>query len=166
MNSSTRRGQTGQGSFCRRGSKRAGIAATRLVPNTAALRLTGRVDLDKNRLHMLGMATLAKRLLILCLALAFVGGVTAQLMPISMAAPQMTVSADMDGGCAGPYSPCTGHMPNCLDHGGCISASVVPVLPATLAVPVEWTSLDYDLVSQAITEIFVEPELSPPIFAA
>jgi hypothetical protein len=48
---------------------------------------------------LLGMAVIAKRLLTLCLALALVVGVTVQLMPSSIAAPQMTVSADdMAGG--------------------------------------------------------------------
>ena len=112
------------------------------------------------------MAMALKRLLTVCLALAFVVGVTVQLMPISIATPQMTASADMDGGGSGKHPPCTGHMPNCLDHGGCVSASVVPVSPTTIAVPVEWTSLDYDLVPQALSGISVEPELSPPILAA
>ena len=61
------------------------------------------------------MAALLKRLLTVGLALAFLVGVTAQLMPSNMAEPQTTVSAEMGGGCAGPHAPCTGHMPNCLD---------------------------------------------------
>ena len=117
------------------------------------------------------MAAVLKRLLTVCLALAFAVGVTGQVLPISMAAPQMSATADMAGGCAGPQPPCTGHMPNghmpnCLDHGGCINASVVPVSPTTIAVPVEWTSLDYDLAPQALTGISVKPELSPPILMA
>jgi len=43
---------------------------------------------------------------------------------------------------------------------------LVQVSPATIAVPVEWTSLDYDLAPQALTGISVKPELSPPILAA
>ena len=39
---------------------------------------------------LLGMATLLKRLLTVCLALAFLVGVTGQLMPSSMAEPQTT----------------------------------------------------------------------------
>lgn len=112
------------------------------------------------------MATALKRFLTVCLALTFVTGVTLELMPISLAAPQMTVSTDMDGGSTGPHPPCTGHMPNCFDHGGCISASVVPVSPTTIAVPVEWTSLHYDIAPRALSGISVEPELSPPILAA
>ena len=69
-------------------------------------------------------------------------------MPSSMAAPHITVRADMGGGCAG------------------ITVSALPASPTSIAVPVEWTSLDYDLVPQALTGISVKPELSPPILAA
>ena len=113
-----------------------------------------------------GMTMVLRRLLTLSLALAFLVGGTGQLMPSSMAAPQMTASADM-GGCAGPQPPCTGHIPNCLDHGGCITVSALPASPTSIAVPVEWTSLDkYDLTPQALAGISVKPELSPPILAA
>ena len=111
------------------------------------------------------MATVLKRLLTVCLALAFLVGVMAQLMPSSMAETVTTVSTEM-GGCACPYPPCTGHMPNCLDRGCCISVSVLPTSPAAIAVPVEWTSLVYSLAPQALSGISVKPELSPPIFAA
>ena len=111
-----------------------------------------------------GMATVLKRLLTACLTLAFVAGVTAQLMPSSMAETVTTVSTEM-GGCAGPYPPCTGHMPNCLDRGCCISVSVLPTSPAAIAVPVEWTSRDYGLPPQPLAGISVKPELSPPILA-
>lgn len=113
-----------------------------------------------------GMATALKHFLTLGLALAFLVGMTAQLMPSSMAATHMIVSADMGGGCAGPQPPCTGHMPNCLDHGGCITVSALPASPTAIAVPVEWTSLDYDVAPQALAGISIEPELSPPILAA
>ena len=100
------------------------------------------------------------------MALAFVLGVTAQLMPSSMAATQMTVTADMGGGCAGPHPPCTGHMPNCLDHGGCITVSALPASPTWIAVPVEWISLDYVLAPELLAGISIKPELSPPILTA
>jgi hypothetical protein len=112
-----------------------------------------------------GMVTVLKRLLTLGMALVFLGGVTAQLLPSSMA-ETTTVSSGMTGCCDSPQSPCTGHMPNCLDHGGCISVSVLPTSPATIAVPVEWTLLAYDLAQQALAGISVKPELSPPILAA
>ena len=112
-----------------------------------------------------GMATVLKRLLTVCLALAFLLGVTAQLMPSSTAETVTTVSSEMGGGCACPYPPCTGHMPNCLNHGCCISVSVLPTSPAAIAVPVEWTSRDYDRPPQPLAGISVKPELSPPILA-
>ena len=112
------------------------------------------------------MATVLKRLMTLCLALAFLVGVTGQLMPFSLAASQMTVSAEMTGGCAGPQAPCTGHMPNCIDHVGCVTISALPASPTSITVPVEWASLDYDLVPESLAGISVEPELSPPILAA
>ena len=112
------------------------------------------------------MATVLKRLLTFCLALAFVAGVTAQLMPSSMAAPQMTMSDDAVGGCDGPQPPCTGHMPNCIDHVGCITVSALPASSGSISVPVEWISLDYDLLPESLAGISVKPELSPPILAA
>ena len=112
------------------------------------------------------MATVLKRLLTLVLTLAFLVGVTGQLLPSSMAAPQMTASTDMAGGCADPQPPCTGHLPNCLDHAGCITVSALPASPTSVALPVEWTSLDYNLVPESLAGISVKPELSPPILAA
>jgi hypothetical protein len=113
-----------------------------------------------------GMATVLKRFLTLGLALAFILGVTGQLMPSSMAVPQMTASSDVGSGCAGPQPPGTGHMPNCLDHGGCITVSALLASPTSIAIPVEWISLDYDFAPQALAGISVKPELSPPILAA
>ena len=128
--------------------------------------LPNRVDPRSSPPMFSGMATILKRLLTFCLALAFVVGVTGQLMPSSIAAPQIAMGADMGDGCAGPQSPCTGHMPNCLDHGGCITVSALPASPNSTAVPVEWTSLDYIPARQALAGISVKPELSPPILAA
>jgi hypothetical protein len=113
------------------------------------------------------MATVLKRLLTVGLALAFLVGVTMQLVPSSMADIQGNVSAGMAGCGDSPQPPCTGHIPNCLDHGGCITVSALPASPTSIAVPVEWTSLDkYDLTPQALAGISVKPELSPPILAA
>jgi len=111
------------------------------------------------------MATILKRLRTLGLSLAFVVGMTAQLMP-SMAETPATESAGIAGCCESPQPPCSGHLPDCLDHGGCISGSVVLASPATIAVPVEWASLGYHLVLQVLSGISVKPELSPPILAA
>jgi hypothetical protein len=113
-----------------------------------------------------GMATVLKRLATLCLALAFLLGVTAQLLPVSMTEAQLTVSAEMAGGCAGPQPPCTGHLPNCVDHLGCVTVSALPASPTSVAVAFEWTKLGYDFVPESLTGISVRPELSPPILVA
>jgi len=107
-----------------------------------------------------------KRLLTLGLALAFLVGVTGQPMPSSMASPQIAVSADMAGGCAGPQPPCTGHMPNCIDYLGCGTVSALPASPVAIAVVFEWTSLNYDFAPTPLFGISVKPELSPPILTA
>ena len=112
------------------------------------------------------MATVLQRLLTVCLALAFLVGVTGQLMPFGMAAPALAASANVGGGCAGRQAPCTGHMPNCLDHGGCITVFAFPASPTSTAVAAEWTSLDYDFAPQLLAGISVKPELSPPILVA
>jgi hypothetical protein len=112
------------------------------------------------------MATVLKRLLAVCLALALVVGVTAQFMPSAMGQAQITASAGMAGGCDSPKPPCNGHMPSCLDRGGCITVSALPTAPASIAIPVEWTSLDYDFLPQSLAGISVKPELSPPILSA
>jgi hypothetical protein len=52
-----------------------------------------------------------------------------------------------------------------MDHVGCITVFAIPTSPTSIAFPVEWTSLDYDLAPQSLTGISVKPELSPPILA-
>ena len=112
------------------------------------------------------MATITKRLLTLCLALALVIGVTAQLMPSGIAAAQTTMSAGMAGGCDGPKPPCTGCSPSCVDHVGCITVSALPTSPASMVAPVEWTFLGYDLAPESLAGISLKPEISPPILVA
>ena len=112
------------------------------------------------------MATAVTRLLTICLALAFLLGATAQLMPSSMARPDMGMRADMAGGCDRPQPPCTGHVPNCIDHLGCLTVVALPASPTSVPVAFEWTALDYDLSPEALSGISVKPELSPPILAA
>jgi hypothetical protein len=112
------------------------------------------------------MATIPKRLLTVCLALAFIVGATAQVLPSSTAIGEMDVRADMAGGGAGPQPPCSGHMPNCVDHVGCLTVSALPVSPVSVAVAFEWAPLDYDLAPESLSGISRKPELSPPILAA
>jgi hypothetical protein len=112
------------------------------------------------------MATALKRLLRLGLILAFVASMTAQLVPVSMAQPDTGASADLGDDGAGSQPPCTGHMPNCVDHVGCITISALPASPASVAAAFEWTSLRYHLPPESLAGISVKPELSPPILAA
>jgi hypothetical protein len=122
-----------------------------------------KVDPHSSEAHFSGMAAVLKCLLTFGLRVVFLAGVTAKLLPASTAGAQMTAHADMAGGCTGHQPPFTGHMPNCLDHGGCITVSALPASPTTIDVPVEWTSLDYALAPQALAGICVKPELTPPI---
>jgi hypothetical protein len=113
-----------------------------------------------------GMATILKRLLTVCSALAFIVGATVQVLPSSVAIGGMGVRADTAGGPAGPQPPCTGNMPNCVDHVGCLTVSALPASPVSVAVAFEWASLDYDLAPESLSGISIKPELSPPILAA
>jgi hypothetical protein len=71
----------------------------------------------------------------------------------------------MGGGCDGPQSPCTRHVPNCVDHICCVTVSALP--PSALsAVAFKWTSLDYIFAPGSLSGITVEPELAPPILTA
>jgi hypothetical protein len=112
------------------------------------------------------MATLMKGLLTFCLALAFLVGATAQLVPSSMAMAEIDVRADMTGGCTAPDMPRTGHTPNCIDHLGCLAIPALPTSPASLAIAFRWTSVAYHFSATPLSGISVEPELSPPIPAA
>ncbi len=112
------------------------------------------------------MATVMKNLLTCCLALAFLVGATAQLVPSGMAMAEMSARADMAGGGAASDMPCTGHAPNCIDHLGCLAIPALPTSPASLAVPFRWTSVAYHFSATPLSGISVEPELSPPILAA
>jgi hypothetical protein len=112
------------------------------------------------------MATPLKRLLTVSLALVFLIGVTAQLVPSSMAETPAPVSVGTAGCCDTPQPPCTGHLPNCLDHGGCVTIYALSVWAATLVLPVAWTALAFDRTRQALSGLSVKPELSPPILVA
>ena len=149
-------------------------AAARCVPVCSESRYVdwsveerGRVDQFSPPAHLcFAMAMVLKRLRAVCLALAFLVGLTAQLLPPSMPEAQMTVRADMAGGCSGPQPPCTGHRPNCLDHICCVTVSALPASLASVGMPFEWTPLYYPLAPESLSGISVKPELSPPILAA
>jgi hypothetical protein len=112
-----------------------------------------------------GMAMIPKRLLTLCLALAFLVGATVQLVPCSTTQMDMGVRADMEGGCAAPQTPCTGHMPSCIDHVGCVTVPALPPSPASMPIAFRWIVITYDFAAVSLPGLNVEPELSPPILA-
>jgi hypothetical protein len=140
------------------------LRCPRTIPGTVS---TGRFTrVDEPPIFLPGMAMVLKRLLTLCFALACVLGVTVQLTPSSMAAAQVAASPDMAGGCPDPQPPCTGHMPNCVDHVCCVTVSALPASLGSVAVAFEWTSLSYRLAPESLSGISLKPELSPPILAA
>src|SRR5439155_19718614 len=93
------------------------------------------------------------RLLTVFLALTFFVGVTAQLMPADGAQSEASIHVDMGGGCAGPQPPCTGHMPNGVDHVGCATVSALQTCPASTLVPVAWSSFEYHLAPDGLARI-------------
>jgi hypothetical protein len=113
------------------------------------------------------MAMVVKRLLTLCLALAFLLGATVQLVPCRTTQMDMGVRADMEGGCAAPQTPCTGHshMPSCIDHVGCVTVPALPASPASMPIAFRWTVIAYDFAAVSLPGLTIEPELSPPILA-
>jgi hypothetical protein len=112
------------------------------------------------------MATIPQRLLTVCLALAFFVGATVQVLPSSLTIGEIAVRVDMAGGCAGPQPPCTGHMPNCVDHVGCVTVPALPASPASMPTAFRWTVISYDFAAASLPGLTVKPELSPTILAA
>ena len=110
------------------------------------------------------MVAVLKRVLTLGLILGFVVSTMAQLVPVSMAQPDLAVS--VADGCVGSQPPCTGHMPNCVDHVCCVTVSALPASLASVDVAFEWALPDYHLAPVSLSGISVKPELSPPILAA
>jgi hypothetical protein len=100
------------------------------------------------------------------LALAFFVGATVQMSPSSMTTEEISLRTGVAGGGAGLQPPCGDHMPNCVDHVGCITVSALPASPGSEAVAFEWTPLDYDLASESLSGICLKPELSPSILPA
>src|SRR5262249_36190117 len=98
------------------------------------------------------MAAVLHRLLTVGLALAFLVGMTVQLVPSSMAETGTKRSAGMPGCGDSPRPPCPAPLPISLAPG-CIPVPALPPSPAAIAVPVEWTSLVYEPAPQALAGI-------------
>src|SRR5215813_9057849 len=101
------------------------------------------------------MAAALKRLLTFGLMLTLMVGTMAQLAPVSMAQPDLVVSADLADGCAGSQSPCTGHMRTCVDHVCCVTVSALPTSLASVAAPFEWASHYYPFTPNSFSGISV-----------
>jgi hypothetical protein len=112
------------------------------------------------------VSAMLKRFLALCLALAFLVGATAQVMPCSMARSDMPAGVGKMAGCADQHDRCGNHVPNCLDHVGCAAVTALPGAPISIAVAFAWAPLVYDPATASISGISVKPELSPPILLA
>lgn len=112
-----------------------------------------------------GMATILKKLLTLCLALAFVAGATAQLALPGMAQAGIGLRADMTAGPGEPGAPCPAHPPACIEQAGCLAVSAVTPCPASLPTAFRWTSVAFDAAAASLRGISIRPELSPPILA-
>ena len=125
-----------------------------------------RVEAKSPPAHVCAAMAILHPLRMVCLALAFLVGVTAQFVPCGTAVSGTGIQADMSGGCSGSNPPCGSHMPDCAGHAGCIALPALPVSPTSVAVVFGWRSLDYDRAPEALSGISVKPELSPPIFAA
>jgi hypothetical protein len=119
------------------------------------------------------MATVLRRLLTICLAAAFFVGATVQLLPSSstladigsQAADKMVDCNHQMTDCADPSAPPAKHMPNCIDHFGCLTVPALETAPTALPTPFRWISVAYISGASSFLGQSVEPELSPPILA-
>jgi hypothetical protein len=111
------------------------------------------------------MAMALRRFLTLCLVATFFVGATIQVLPWN-AAMADTGHSDQMAGCTEPQAPPVKHMPNCIDHYGCLTVQALPTSPAMLAVPVQWVSVAYAIGATPLLGLSIKPELTPPIFAS
>lgn len=127
---------------------------------------TGGIEQHSSGAHFLGEMAVIKRVLTLWVALAFLLGATARLLPCSMAQTDPGLRADNPAECAGPNAPCADQKPTCIGHLGCIACPALPYQPASPPIAFHWKSVTYDFVSESMAGHSVEPELAPPILAA
>ena len=109
------------------------------------------------------------RLIVVLSLLAFVGGMTLQLMPPKAAfaaAPvlgdcqHMTVPAD-----AGPSHtmPCKGLDPECVKQMGCLGTANLPLRPLSPATLFSYSRVAYWLPAATFAGRSIKPDLLPPI---
>jgi len=136
----------------------------RLMPTCGLLR-RGLTAIEETPICLLGMAMALRRFLTLCLAAALLVGATVQILPWN-AAMAGTGHSDQMAGCAEHQAPPVKHMPNCIDHYGCLTVQALPTSPAMLAVPYQWMSVAYITGATPMLGLSIEPELSPPILVS
>ena len=77
-----------------------------------------------------------------------------------------TGHSDQMAGCNESQAPPVKHMPNCVDHYGCLTVQALPTSPTLLAVPFQWISVAYSIGAAPLLGLSIKPELSPPILAS
>src|SRR5947207_12344501 len=117
------------------------------------------------------MLSVLRRVLVLVMIAAFVGGMTIQVTP-SAAALGLLSNSRVDTGCphmTTPQSAEQKHMPprgmdtDCVRQMGCIGTPSLPVRPGETAVSFAYSRVTYSLPSTPRAGGSVKPELLPPI---
>ena len=112
------------------------------------------------------MATALRRFLTLFLAATFCVGATVQILPWNAAKADTMGHSDDMAGCADHAPAPVKHMPNCIDHYGCLAVQALPTSPTLLAVPFRWVSVAYSVGAAPLLGLSIKPELTPPILAS
>jgi hypothetical protein len=116
------------------------------------------------------MLKVARRLLLVLIAFAVVGGQTTQLAQSAEYAAPMTMAGmpcDMMMPAIGtdhgkPMTPCKGMTPDCIKLMGCITDVALPARFVSNAFTVRFTAVDYWSASSELAEIVSTPEPLPP----
>ena len=112
------------------------------------------------------MPTALRRFLTLCLAATFFVGATVQILPWNPAMADTMGHTDDMAGCADHAPVPVKHMPNCIDHYGCLTVQALPTSPALLVLPFQWVSVAYNVGAAPLLGLSIKPELTPPIVAS
>ncbi|SRR6266576_6849325 len=113
------------------------------------------------------------RLLVVLTLLAFVGGMTLQLMPpkVAFAASPMPAAGDCshmtmppDDGGSGQKAPCQGSdLPECIKQMGCLGTPSLPLRFSASFVPFAYGKVSYWAPAILGDGRSIEPDLLPPI---
>lgn len=114
--------------------------------------------------------TLCHRLVVILSLVAFVGGMTLQLMPPKAAfaaphgmpmgdCPHMKMAAADDGSA----NPCKGMDPECVKQMGCLGTASLPLRPPSSPVFFAYSRIAYWVPAATIFGRTIKPDLLPPI---